>query len=68
LLNAPSSIKCKPYLWSKAEGKIEEEWIKQEKALGCIEEGASQYGSPIFFIGKKDSGVARKELLLTTEE
>jgi hypothetical protein len=38
------------------EGEIEEGWIKQEKALGCIEEGASQYVSPIFFIGKKDSG------------
>jgi len=30
-------------------------WIKQEKALGHIKEGASQYVSPIFFIGKKDS-------------
>jgi hypothetical protein len=55
LPNTPSSIKCKPYLRSKAEGEIEEGWIKQEKALGCIK-GVSQYVSPIFFIGKKDSG------------
>jgi hypothetical protein len=59
LPNAPSSIKCKPYLRSKAEGEIKEGWIKQEKALGCIEEGASQHVSPIFFIGKKDSGKKR---------
>ena len=59
LLNAPSLIKCKSYPRSKVEGKIEEGWIKQEKALGCIEEGASQYVSPIFFIGKKDSGKKR---------
>ena len=59
LPNAPSSIKCKLYLQSKAEGEIEEGWIKQEKALGHIEEGASQYVSPIFFIGKKDSGEKR---------
>jgi hypothetical protein len=41
------------------EGEIEEGWIKQEKALGHIEEGVSQYVSPIFFIGKKDSGEKR---------
>jgi hypothetical protein len=59
LPNAPSSIKCKPYPRSKAEGEIEEAWIKQEKALGHIREGAVQYVSPIFFIGKKDSGKKR---------
>jgi hypothetical protein len=59
LPSAPSSIKCKPYPQSKVEGEIEEGWIKQEKALGCIEEGVSQYVSPIFFIGKKDSGEKR---------
>jgi len=56
LPDAPTSIKCKPYLWYKVEGEIEEAWIKQEKALGCIKEGVLQYVSPIFFIGKKDSG------------
>jgi hypothetical protein len=56
LPGAPSSIKCKPYPRSKAEGEIEESWIKQEKALGRITEGASPIVSPIFFIGKKDSG------------
>jgi len=56
LSDALTSIKCKPYSHSKAEGKIEKAWVKQEKALGCIKEGASQYVSPIFFIGKKDSG------------
>jgi len=61
LPNAPSSIKCKPYPRSKVEG-VEEGWIKQEKALGCIEEGASQYVSPIFFIGKKDSG--KKQVII----
>jgi len=55
LPDAPTSIKCKPYPCSKAEGEIEEMWIKQEKALGQIKEGALQYVSPIFFIGKKDS-------------
>jgi len=56
LPDAPASIKCKPYPHSKAEGKIEEAWLKQEKELGHIKEGPSQYVSPIFFIGKKDSG------------
>jgi len=56
LPDAPSSIKCKPYPCSKVEGEIEEAWIKQEKALGCIKEGPLQYISLIFFIGKKDSG------------
>jgi len=56
LPDAPTSIKCKPYPWSKAEGEIEEEWVRQEKALGRIKEGASQFVSPVFFIGKKDSG------------
>jgi len=56
LPDALTSIKCKPYPHSKAEGEIEEAWVKQEKALGRIKEGASQYVSPIFFIDKKDSG------------
>jgi len=55
LPDAPTSIKCKSYPQSKAEGEIEEIWIKQEKALGQIKEGPSQFVSPIFFIGKKDS-------------
>jgi hypothetical protein len=59
LPNAPISVKCKPYPRSKAEGEIEAGWIKQEKALGCIEEGALQYVSPIFLIGKKDSSKKR---------
>ena len=56
LPNAPTSIKCKPYPRSKAEGAIEENWLKEEKALGQIEEGPLQFVSPVFFIGKKDSG------------
>jgi len=56
LPDAPASVKCKPYPHSKAEGKIEEAGLKQEKELGRIKEGPSQYVSPIFFIGKKDSG------------
>jgi len=59
LPDAPTSIKCKPYLRSKAEGEIEEMWVKQEKALGRIKEGPLQFVSPIFFIGKKDSGEKR---------
>jgi len=55
LPGVPTSIKCKPYLRSKAEGEVEEMWLKQEKALGQIKEGPSQFVSPIFFIGKKDS-------------
>jgi len=55
LPDVPTSIKCKPYPCSKVEGEIEEMWVKQEKALGHIKEGASQYVFPIFFIGKKDS-------------
>jgi hypothetical protein len=53
LPNAPTLIKCKPYPRSKAEGEVEEGWIKQETDLGCIVEGAAEYVSPIFFIGKK---------------
>jgi len=34
LPNAPTSIRCKPYPRSKAEGEIKEAWIKQEKVLG----------------------------------
>jgi len=56
LPDAPTSIKCKPYPCSKAEGEVEEAWLKQEKALGRIKEGPSQFISPVFFIGKKDSG------------
>src|SRR6267142_347327 len=56
LPDAPTSIKCKPYPRSKAEGEVEEVWLKEEKALGRIEEGPSQFVLPIFFIGKKDSG------------
>src|SRR5882672_742675 len=59
LPDAPTSIKCKPYPRSKAEGEIEEGWLKQEKALGRIKEGPSQFVSPVFFIGKKDSGEKR---------
>jgi len=59
LPDAPTSIKCKPYPHSKTEGETEEAWIKQEKALGRIKEGPSQYVSPVFFIGKKDSGEKR---------
>jgi len=55
LPKAPTSIKCKPYSRSKAEGEIKEMWIKQEKALGRIKEGPLQFVSPIFFIGKKDN-------------
>jgi hypothetical protein len=56
LPNVPSSIKCKPYPQLKAEGDIKEAWVEQEKELGCIKEGVSPYLSPVFFIGKKDSG------------
>jgi len=56
LPNVPTSIKCKPYLHSKAEGEVEEDWLKEEKVLGQIKEGPSQFVSPVFFIGKKDSG------------
>jgi len=59
LPNAPTSIKCRPYPRSKAEGDLEQNWIKQEKALGRIKEGASPIASPIFFIGKKDSNEKR---------
>jgi hypothetical protein len=62
LPDAPTSIKSKPYPRSKAEGKIEEDWIKQEKDLGCIEEGASEYVSPVFFIGKK--GTNEKHVII----
>jgi len=66
LPDAPTSIKCKPYPCSKAEGEIEEMWIKQEKALGRIKEGASQYVCPIFFISKKDSG--EKHVIIVTPQ
>jgi hypothetical protein len=59
LPDAPKSIKCKPYPRSKAEGKIEEDWIKQEKDLGRIVEGTSEYVSPVFFIGKKGTNEKR---------
>jgi len=59
LPDAPTSIKCKPYPRSKAEGEVEEMWLKQEKVLGRIKEGSSQFVSPVFFIGKKDSGEKR---------
>jgi hypothetical protein len=59
LPDAPKSIKCKPYPHSKAEGKIEEDWIKQETDLGHIVEGASEYISPVFFIGKKGTDEKR---------
>jgi hypothetical protein len=59
LPNAPTSIKCKPYPHSKAEGEVEEDWIKQETDLGRIVEGPAEYVSPIFFIGKKGTDEKR---------
>jgi len=34
LPDVPTSIKCKPYPCSKAEGEVKEAWLKEEKALG----------------------------------
>jgi len=53
LPNAPTSIKCKPYPRSKAEGEVKEAWLKEEKVLGRIKEGPSQFVSLSSLLARK---------------
>jgi len=55
LPDAPTSIKCKPYPWSKEEARIEKEWVEEQVALRRLEKGPFPIVSPVFHIDKKDS-------------
>jgi len=52
---APNTWKCRPYPHSIAESAIEDDWVKEQLALGHIEEAPSPIVLPIFFIDKKES-------------
>src|SRR5579863_8239035 len=55
LPDVPTSIKCRPYPQSKDEARIEDEWVKEQVALGRLQKGPSPIVSPVFHINKKDS-------------
>jgi len=52
---APSVINCKVYLLTCKETDILQEFLNEEERKGYIKAGSSQYTSPVFFVGKKDS-------------
>src|SRR5579863_3671989 len=59
LPDVPTSIKCRPYPRSKEKAKIENEWVKEQVALGRLQKGPSPIVSPVFHINKKDSDKKR---------
>ena len=59
LPDAPTSIKCRPYPRSKDEARIEDEWVKEQVALGRLQKGPSPIVLPVFHINKKDSDEKR---------
>ena len=59
LPDAPTSRKCRPYPRSVAESLVEDNWVKEQEALGRIVQAPSPIVSPIFFIDKKDSDEKR---------
>jgi len=52
---ALSVINCKVYLLMRKETDTLREFLNKEERKGYIKPGSSQYTSPVFFIGKKDS-------------
>ena len=48
-------INCKVYPLNKKETDILREFLNEEEWKGYIKAGSSQYTSPVFFVGKKDS-------------
>ena len=48
-------INCKVYPLNKKETDILREFLNKEERKGYIKAGSSQYTSPVFFVGKKDS-------------
>jgi hypothetical protein len=53
--DTPDIINCKIYPLTKDERELLQKWILEEEALGQIYAGSSQYTTPVYFIGKKDS-------------
>ena len=52
---APAVINCKVYPLNKKEMDVLREFLNEEERKGYIRAGSSQYMSPVFFVGKKDS-------------
>ena len=48
-------INCKVYPLNKKETDILQEFLSEEEQKGYIKAESSQYTSPVFFVGKKDS-------------
>ena len=53
--DAPKEINCKVYPLTRDEPKTLKEYLAEQLDKRYIEPGGSQYTSPVFFIGKKDS-------------
>ena len=53
--DALKEFNCKVYLLMKLELKTLKEYLAEQLEKKYIEPGGSQYTSPVFFIGKKDS-------------
>jgi len=52
---ALSVINCKVYPLTQKETDTLREFLNEEEQKGYIKPGSSQYTSPVFFVGKKDS-------------
>src|ERR1700756_195245 len=55
LPDVPTHLNCKVYPLTKAEVDTLKKFLETERDKGFIEEAASSYTSPVFFIDKKDS-------------
>jgi len=59
LPGAPEQLNCKVYPLTRQETETLKKFLAEELDKGFIEEAASPYMSPVFFIHKKDSPVKR---------
>jgi hypothetical protein len=51
---APDTINCKVYPLAHNELQAADDFTSKNKELGCIKKANSPWGSPFFFIRKKD--------------
>jgi len=59
LPGAPEQLNCKVYPLTRQETETLKKFLSEEVDKGYIEETASPYTSPVFFINKKDSAEKR---------
>jgi hypothetical protein len=62
LTGVPEQLDCKVYPLTKLETETLKKFLAEELEKGFIEESASPYTSPVFFINKKNS--ADKRLII----